>query len=84
MAEFLVTCSLAVYLIALLYGAYRVIASRGTGRSVIREHDRKFRLIPGRASEAAEKPWVALLRIAASKRFSQAEQTAAARNTIVA
>ena len=56
MAEFLVTCSLAVYLIALLYGASRVIASRGTGRSVIREHYRKFRLIPRRAPQFQATP----------------------------
>ena len=44
MVEFLVTCSLAVYLIALLYGAYRVLVSHSTGHSVIREQYRRFRL----------------------------------------
>ena len=44
MAEFLVTCSLAIYLIALLYAAYRIFTSRRAGRSVIREHYRKSRL----------------------------------------
>jgi hypothetical protein len=56
MAEFLVTCSLAIYLIALLYGAYRVITSRESGRSVIRERYRKFRLIPRRAQQFQSTP----------------------------
>jgi hypothetical protein len=56
MVEFLVTCSLAVYLIALLYGAYRVIASRRTERPIIRERDRKFRLLPRRAQPVLATP----------------------------
>ena len=56
MAEFLVTCSLAVYLIALLYGAYRVFASRSAERPVVSEHSRKFRLIPGRGQHFQTTP----------------------------
>ena len=56
MAEFLVTCSLAVYLIALLYGAYRVIVSRGTKGPAIREHYRNFRLIARRAQPVYATP----------------------------
>ena len=56
MAEFLVTCSLAVYLIALLYGAYRIIVSRDTGQSVIGDHYRKFRLFSRRARNAYPAP----------------------------
>ena len=48
MVEFLVTCSLAIYLVALLYGAYRVFASRDTEPPIVAEHARTFRLIPGR------------------------------------
>ena len=56
MAEFLVTCSLAVYLIALVYGAYRVLVSRGTGCSVVSEHYRSFRMISRRAQQANGAP----------------------------
>jgi hypothetical protein len=56
MADFLVTCSLAVYLIALLYGAYRILVSRATGRSVIREHYRKFSLFSRRAQHVHPTP----------------------------
>ena len=56
MAEFLVTCSLAVYLIASLYGAYRIFVSRATGQSVIGEHYRKFRLFSRRAQQSHATP----------------------------
>ena len=56
MAEFLVTGSLTFYLMVLLYGAYRVIVSRRKGRSVIREHSRKFRLIPRRTQPIQATP----------------------------
>ena len=56
MVEFLVTCSLAVYLIALLYGAYRVLASRSTGDSVIREQYRRFRLFSRRTQQIQSGP----------------------------
>ena len=41
MAELFVTGSLAVFLVASLYGAYRIYATRGTGRSAYREHGRR-------------------------------------------
>jgi hypothetical protein len=49
MVEFLVTCSLVVYLVALLYGAYRIFVTRGSGRTKVSEHCRRFRMISGRA-----------------------------------
>lgn len=51
MAEFLVTGSLVVYLIALLYGAYRIVLSGGTGRSVAGAH-RRFSMISRSAPQA--------------------------------
>ena len=54
MADFLVTCSLAVYLIALLYGAYRIFVSRGN--SFEGDPDRKFGLFSGRARNACPAP----------------------------
>ena len=49
MVEFMVTCSLVVYLVALLYGAYRIFVTRGAGRTTVSEHCRRFRMISGRA-----------------------------------
>ncbi len=46
MAEFLVTCSLAMFLVALLFGACRIFVSRGTRRPDIHERHREFRLMP--------------------------------------
>ena len=56
MVEFLVTGSLVVYLIALLYGAYGIFMSRGTGRSTVSEHYRGFRMISGRTTLAVGTP----------------------------
>ena len=42
MAEFLVNGSLAVYLVALVYGAYRIHGSGESGRSVVSEYCRRF------------------------------------------
>ena len=56
MAEFLVTCSLALYLIALLYGAFRVILSRRKGRSIVRQHYRKFKRFSRRVQQVQAQP----------------------------
>lgn len=57
MVEFLVTCSLAVYLVALLYGLVRVlIAARGRGRAMIRTQCRKLRMLSRRARETGSTP----------------------------
>ena len=54
MVEVLVTCSMAVYLVALLYGAYRILMSRQTRRAAVHEHYRTFILLSQRAQTAPD------------------------------
>ena len=52
MAEFLVNGSLAVYLVALVYGAYRIRGSGEAGRSVVSEYCRRFTMLSRRSQQA--------------------------------